>query len=449
MRLPVRLSFALASLAIVAGCRSSALTNPDDIGHVEQSLGCADRRLLSVGAGRIARLDSTGGATTLFSFGTGLVDDPQNIVTQSWAQRGSFVAAVAYLYQTAQHDNRHEYVLLDGANVVLHDYLPEGAYPQLYLGDGGSLAVAAQTNWVRLPNGTIVPLGEYVPFAGMLSENLVPVIQRPGPSQPGTPGLLRLGSPARFEPLPGSPSEWTVTITPHLLVYVSSDGGRPTLHAVGAQGDTAIELPASEGWQVTSVAGDRYVLLAESRYPQRPLTRIDLQTRTRTALAPASASSIYDGWNATIDEQGTVFLSTVVDDRLQLQRTSEGGKSFSPVGLPMTVGPDLGFQPWLRPVAHHGNALILNLSTGYGDFLNSVQFSADETHSVLDGGGYYLGYPSYTQFDLTSDGQCGAVWVQVAEPSTPEERFSLVLLEKQGPRTIASSADLTALQFSN
>ncbi len=449
MRLPVWFSFALASLAAAAGCRSSALTNPDEIGHVEQSLGCADRRLLSVGAGRIARLDSAGGATTLFSFGTGLVEAPQNIVTQSWTQRGSFVAAVAYLYQTTLRDNRHEYVLLDGANVLLHDYIPESVYPQLYLGDGGRLAVAAQTNWVRLPNGTIVPLGEYAPFAGMLSEELVPVIQRSSPNQPGTLGLLRLGSPAKFEPLPGSPGEGTVTITPHRLVYLSSDGGPTTLHAVGAQGDTAIDLPAAEAWQIISVAGDRYVLLGESWDPKRPLTRIDLQTRTRTALAPASASSIYEGWSATVDEQGTVFVSTVVDDRLQLQRTSDGGKSFAPVGQPMVIGPDLGFQPWLRPVAHQGNALILSLSTGYGDFLNSAQFSADATHSVLDGGGYYLGYPSYTQFDLTRDGQCGAVWVQVAEPTTPEERFSLVLLDQQGPRTIASSADLTALQFSN
>ncbi len=411
-------------------------------------VGCTDRAIDSLEGTALVRIARDGTRTERYRFGVGATIPVENIYVSSWQRVGAYQAAVATLYDPKQVGGyTYEFVILDDRGVVFSHNKTLPYNPEIFLGENGSLAVSSGgSGWIRQPNGAIVDLGQYLPMGPMLASDVLPV--QLGPLGEGTPprGLLRVPS-MKFEAFADTVG-YQLIATPKQFLFLSTNADSTAAQLVAVRAHETIRLSVDPASSQIAGSSDRYVLLLDQNR-QLDLRLVDLQERSVTAIPGTRATSGYDGYSATVDETGRVFVSHRQDDRLVMRRTDDRGATFVEVGTAMEPGPDLGFAPWLAPIAHQGNALVLNLSTGYGNMLNSLQFTADQTRTVVAGGGYYLNYPwAPGQFDLSLDGQCAAAWVLTeGEPFGAETQFSLVLIDQDGPQTITTAAQYSTLRF--
>lgn len=445
------LGIGLLGLAL-AGCSTTALPSGDE-SQQQALIGCSERRMYVRHGSRVVEYDAVGNARERFVFGTAQGAPREVSGLSSWQAIGEWLAASAYLASPGNTSDT-EIVLLGRDGVALQTIVT-GGQPQLYPGADGSLAVAASRNFLRRADGTIVELGEYQPLGPLLSDGSLPASLGPYYEETSPKGRLRpTGAPTawQFDVFQDAvPAYGDARGTSRQFVYLSYDAtttSRSRLIAIRPGGVVRVEVSGQPS--LVHVAGDRWVLLADQA--SATLSLVDLTTSEVTRIEATLPFFNYNLTSATVDESGRVFTSVQRDEELQLVRSDDGGKTFVDVGAPMPRGEELGFPPSLAPIAHRGSALALNLSTGYGNMLNSVQFTADRTHTVMPGGGYYLNYsPLRAEADLTTDGQCAASWVlSDGDPFGATASYSLVVFDHDGPRVITTASDAyPAISFAN
>lgn len=154
----------------------------------------------------------------------------------------------------------------------------------------------------------------------------------------------------------------------------------------------------------------------------------DLQRGTARTVANLPELLQRSGtWTVALADDGALLMGTKVQGKLQLKRTSDLGVTWSDVGEPMEPGEELGAGTWLFPVVRGGSVLMLNLSAGFGRFVNGMQFVTEKSAQHVGTTGHFL-TPAFlrSSVDVSPDGQRAATW----------ENDDLVLIDASGEKRV-------------
>ncbi len=426
----------------LAGCVADERgLDPSPHGTTRQSLGCADEVLLEMEGPVLWRTEADGSRRELFQIGasTGLASE--ETVVEQWTTAGRFVALVGFLYAPPSA-NRYEYVVVDTDGDVLLQRIDEEPYnPQVYLSPDGTLAVAAGHGFIAHPDGAVTDLGVYRPLVPVVDGRVL--VAAGEPWRPGvTVGWMDVETQT-FAPLAEVPAGYAAyTPLPSGVLYPSESGELVLASPTGAQVIDA----GGTSYPIDSTADGRYVLLVSSDGEQ--VLRLDTETLRATAIAGREPWARYE---ATLAPDGDVLATFGLEDgRLQLRRTADLGATWSDVGEAMTPRQDFGAGNHLLPFAGGDRILILNLSRGYGDFLDEIQLVGDESRTLTVGGVYVNGDLHPGAADLSADGACTATWIQKAgDVFGADEKLELVMLDSVTGReqSLRTTSSLSLLRF--
>ncbi|MEW5847532.1 MAG: hypothetical protein AB2A00_01920 [Myxococcota bacterium] len=410
--------------------------------------GCQGQFLVSLEGPTLTRLEADGSTRALFTLGQAVGLGDNDVVVNQWEMRGSFVALVGFLYAPpAPH--RYEYVVLDlDGNVRFHRIQEEPYNPQVYLASDGSLAVTGGQGFVVRADGGVTELGVFRPVVAAQGGYVLVANGEPWRQGAGY-GWMHLDT-LTFSPLTTSPFEYA---------NFARVGGRvvyPVSHGL------ALATPSST--EVITVGPETYLAVAATTPDERfalvastndgRLFRLDVNAARLDAVSSGGAvGQIWGHWNATLAPDGAVLtMAKLEDGRLQQRRTADLGTTWVDVGEPMTPGPDFGLGSHLVALARGERVLILNLSTGYGDFLDEVQLVSPSAPSQrVTVGGLYINADIHPgAADLSPDGTCAATWVQREGTVFEEDAlFELHLVDPTSgtSRVVQTSSRVSQLRF--
>jgi hypothetical protein len=422
---------AVCLAAALFGCGRPEIPGPitQPMPQTQPLTGCAGRSVIAMDGATLKRLAADGTTTTLFHFGDGLPDS--SVLINGWQQAGGFIAAYAFLEDDQTGSAiRYEYLVLDAqGNAVFHQIQTEPYNPNIYLSSDGTLSVAGGEGFI-VRNGTVTHLGSFMPLEAMLPNGQQPVAQGMPWDAATVKGVLDVGN-MQFTPLSPAPDSSTLFFEANgELAYVTGNSL--------VIGGNTLALPATDtSWYYGLTAADRYV---------------ELYGNGRFVVADASTQQLFEVENlptpgegrpttVTVAADGTVYAGFFENSLLQLRHSADHGTSWDAVGDPMTPGQNLGAGQWLTPIIRGGSVLIENLTAGYGDFLASVQLVGDGAKtSVATSGLYINAHLSPSAADLSSDGQCAAVWVP-DDPQMNTSAFTLHFVDAAHGATTAQTSD--------
>jgi hypothetical protein len=402
--------------------------------------GCAQAPLVVLRETQLLTVNVAGEETPLFQFGASTGHPADAVVVQDWQQQPGFLGAVAFLHDPPSA-HRYEFVLLRADGTVLFHHVEEQPHnPDIFLSPQGSLAVSGEHNFVAFPDGRVTELGGYSPAVPSMDGQHILVSQGPSWRANARYGWLRLMDLA-FTPLARTAEWMTFVVVGNHVMALPHDGQRsgPLLRtSPGLETVVAAELTTNAALDVVSQAGGRWLLLQRSA---DSLVRVNVEDGTASVVdGMLGARQLWGVWTASVATDGSIQFSTAREDGLlQLQRTADLGATFVDVGQPMEAGPDMGLGARLVALRKGDNTLILNLSSGYGDFLQEVQLVSAEGVQRESTGGLYVNADIHPgAADLSGDGSCVATVAQRQGTAFSEDSiYELVFLDAvTGTRTV-------------
>lgn len=363
------------------------------------------------------RVDSSG-ARPLFTFGEGI--DAEFVKILHWDVHGDVVGGVAFL--PSGKVLTYEYALVSPeGKVMFHERRVEPGNPMVYFGSDGSLAAAGGRGFVARPDGTITDLGPLMPLSPVLPGGSLVVTRGHSWEAGSVPLLWKNGT---VEPLP---------VPLERDVHPSVAGGRALVvagdHLVSLADGRSIRLPTHD-LRIVDAHQERWVLLGTN---QGVAVVVDVRERTATSVSnlPPPVSPYADR-NLLMGADGSVLATTVIDGRLQVRRSRDGGGTWSDVGQPMQADDHYGGGGWLRTVEHQDGVLVLNISSGYGHFVNEMQLvTRSGARRLAMGGVHMLDEHSTGAAALSADGRFVAAWVNRGHGLA-----DLVLLDATGSQRV-------------
>ncbi len=381
-------------------------TNPTNpIQPTQPGAGCSGQSLRAIMDKTIVRISPDGTTKTLFTFAT-TMPGAEGSVWQWDVHSGYLIAMGAWGEYTGPLS--YEFVMLGPTDeVVFHDVRAQNDNPSLYQSEDGTVAVVASTGLIIHTDGTTTSLGNLQPIGAVLADGTVPV-QAGNPWDGSSPRSLLDPSTMATTPLAIAPDPSSAFfVISGKLVYFSS---HQTLVLASAGASRELALPAStSAWYGTATYGDRYLLgVADSAF-----IVIDAQAESVELVnGPPDMRQRYGTWDLSVADNGTAFGDfSDSNGNLVLKGTTDDGATWTPVGAPMAPGANPGLGQWLQGIAHGDGVLIMNLSSGYGDYVNSVQLVNGASSVQLPTNALYVNANLHPgAVDLSSSGECAAAW---------------------------------------
>ena len=439
-------------LALTAGCAADTPAAEDGVdagapaspdGAPAAAAGCEEQFLIELREQVVVRLDGDGSERELFRLGEAAGLDESGVVVNQFAMRGRYVALVAFLYAPPE-PHRYEYVILDVDGQVRFHRIQEEPYsPTMHLGADGSIGVTGAQAFVAGADGTSRAIGAHHAVAPPLGGHVLAATEPPW-QQDASFGWLDLDT-LELAPLSAEPAEYAAfAAVGDQVIYPAAAGG---LALSSPSGTELVEAPGAASLHVIGSTPDgRHALLAST--DERRLYRLDL---SGPRLEPVAGTD-EGAWShpaAALDPDGAVLQSFHLDGgAMQLRRTADLGATWSDVGEPMVPAQQLGAGSRLVALARGEQVMILNLSTGFGDYLDEVQLvSADGARHQLSAGSLYVnGDLDPGTADLAPDGTCAATWVVREGGAEEEPSVDLVWIEPDtGESRVLRSADRHSL----
>lgn len=417
----------------------------------ETGPGCAGKSFLTLQGVTLNRVTTDGSSQALFTFGASSGLEMDYLSLDQWEQAGRFHAIVAYLELPIHY--AFEYVVLrDDGVIVTHQVIQHEYSPSIFLSADGTLAISSDVAMILRTDGTSTDLGRMHPVSALRPDGFLLVAD----GEPWTQGV----SYAWFNPSTG------VRIAEPAAEYVNIQVfGDALLHEVPvASGGVGIavttpastrtfdpEVGAGGWWQLLGQADGRFLLLGLNT---DRVVRLDVTTGVfaQVTVPPFPEEAQQGPFGVAMLSGGDLArMFPVAGEKLQLRRSHDLGATWTDVGEPMERGQDFGLGSHLVPVERGGHMLILNYSTGYGDFLNGVQLASPTGNvlTVMAGGLYVNVLIDPGAADLSADGTCAATWTVRDDAETFDQVVDLVLMDAvtNTTRVIRQGDRLGALRF--